>query len=242
MEPSIANRYSENWFRYFHEGMPAERSIEEVRAVEAICPPDRFPRVLDVCCGLGRHCRAFADRGYWVTGIERDAGMVNEARRLGGGPEYLAMDVRDFAVSPEAGTFDLVVIFGQSFGYFDDKENAALLTRLAESLRIGGRLLLDLWQPEFFEKRPGRRELIMRAGTVLETKSMVGSRLRVQLEYPDGGAEWFEWQVFTQDEMASFAARAGLRLMRVFQDFDPAAVPHPDKPKVQFLLERMLRE
>lgn len=139
------NNYSENWFRFFHERVPAERISHEVRAVEFLCPPARFPHVLDVGCGLGRHCRALAERGYRVTGIDRDAGIVAEARRLGGGPEYHVTDVRDLAILSGTGQFDLAVIAGQSFGYFDENENAALLTRLGESLRAGGQILLDLW-------------------------------------------------------------------------------------------------
>lgn len=218
--------------------MPTERSVREASSVAAICPADRFPRVLDLCCGSGRHCRAFAALGYEVTGVERDEAEVESARRLGGGPQYHAMDVREFALPASTPPFDLVVILGQSFGYFDSSANMALLVRLAGSLRAGGCLLLDLWNPDFFESRQGVRELVMGAGRVMETKSMTEDRLFVKLDYPDGTGDFFEWQVFSETSMAAFARRAGLELRMSFSDFDPALRPDPDKPKIQFLLKR----
>ena len=41
------------------------------------------------------------------------------------------------------GEFDGAICWGNSFGYFDDAGNAALLQSLARALRPGGRLVLD---------------------------------------------------------------------------------------------------
>lgn len=43
-------------------------------------PPPGFRRVLDVCCGPGRHAKYLVDAGYEVTGIDRDAAAVQRAK------------------------------------------------------------------------------------------------------------------------------------------------------------------
>ncbi len=46
----------------------------------------------------------------------------------------------------------------QSFGYFDSTTNREVLERLAEGVREGGRVILDLWSAEFFVAHQGRYE------------------------------------------------------------------------------------
>ncbi|MEY2736050.1 MAG: hypothetical protein RLZ58_1459, partial [Pseudomonadota bacterium] len=40
----------------------------------------RAGAVLDVACGSGRHLQWFAQRGHPVTGVDRDAAALDEAR------------------------------------------------------------------------------------------------------------------------------------------------------------------
>ena len=57
---------------------------------------------------------------------DRDAAAVQEARAgAGANCHFLLGDMRDLADVP--GDFDAVVILWQSFGYFDDATNAAVL-------------------------------------------------------------------------------------------------------------------
>ena len=57
------NSYSAAWFAHFHEGIPESRTAQEVAFVTWHCPLASFPRILDVCCGMGRHARALAELG-----------------------------------------------------------------------------------------------------------------------------------------------------------------------------------
>lgn len=230
------NRYSPAWFACFHAGIPAARTEQEVALVRSCCPLPAFPRVLDVCCGMGRHARALAAEGYIVTGIERDGHAVAIAREQGGGPTYLKTDLRDYMPPPSA--FDAVIILSQSFGYFDEITNLGILSRLGAALRPGGRMILDLWNPEFFRTRQGEHRFESAAGTVRETKRMTGDRLFTRLDYPDGGHDAFEFQTFSPEEMTAFGSKAGLKLIEACTDFRLGVAPSSDKPKVQYVLER----
>src|SRR5256714_14310782 len=144
---TATNSYSRHWFEFFHEAIEEGRTKREAEFICAIAPLPEFRRVLDVCCGMGRHARELAGRGYSVTGIERDAGAITKARQLDDGPHYVHADVREYR--PDTSAYDLAIVMSQSFGYFDSKTNRELLARIASALRQGGRVVLDLWNPEF---------------------------------------------------------------------------------------------
>ena len=234
-DPASPNTYSAEWFEHFHVGIPAARTEQEAAFVQNVCPLPEYTRVLDVCCGMGRHARALAARGYTVTGIERDSRAVEEARRMGGGPTYLKGDVLDY--QPTANSFDALILLSHSFGYFDPGTNGDLLARLAIALHPGGRVVLDLWNPDFFRTRLEPRRFDLPAGSVLETKRMEADRLFTRLDYPGGGHDAFEFQTFTTAEMAAFARPLGLMLTTACTNFDAAFPPSPDQPKIQFVLE-----
>jgi len=211
--------------------------MAEADLVCSVAPLPDFCRIADVCCGMGRHARTLADRGYRVTGIDRDASVLTKARELGGRPRYIQMDLREY--SPAPGEYDAIVILGQSFGHFDPGTNAAVLRRLAAGLRHRGRVILDLWDADFFQAHQGERELQVPDGAVHELKRVEGDRLFVQLSYPDGEQENFDWQLFTVDAMDAIAGRAGLSRITCCTDFDCSVAPSPSKPRVQFILERV---
>ena len=236
MKPKESNVYSRQWFEFFHAGIVEARTHRELRFICANLPLPDFCKLLDLCCGMGRHARGLASQGYSVTGIDRDSNAIGKARELGAGPNYAVADIRNY--QPVAETFDAVIAMGQSFGHFDAGTNRDILRRLANDVRKGGRVILDLWNPEFFLAHQGERELKTDRGTVHEHKRVEGDRLNVQLKYPNGDREQFEWQLFSPTQMEQLAKSVGLGLLVSCTNFDTASLPSPADPKSQFVLER----
>jgi SAM-dependent methyltransferase len=235
MPPIEPNQYSPQWFDFFHSGIPSERTLRETDFLVRHLPLPAFRRVADVCCGMGRHARALSGRGYSVTGVERDATAIDHARTLAGGPQYECADVRRWAPSPAS--FDAVTVLSQSFGYFDPEANLSVLRQLAAGLRPNGRLVLDLWNPDFFIARQGEREFTLPRGIVRETKRVQSGRLHVRLDYPDGSGDLFSWQLFSPEELPVFAAAAGLTPVHAGSAFTGAA-PSGTVPGWQCVLEK----
>jgi SAM-dependent methyltransferase len=231
-----ANIYSRQWFEFFHAGIDEARTVRETEFICRCAPLSDFRKILDVCCGLGRHARELSDRGYSVAAIDRDTNAIAKARELGGGPNYIVTDIRDYQWAP--GTFDATIVMGQSFGHFDAGTNRDILRRLTDGVRKRGRVILDLWNPEFFEAHQGERDLETPKGVVRENKRVDADRLFVQLDYPEGAHEQFEWQLFTPEQMEQLASSVGLGLLVSCTDFDLTTLPSPANSRIQFLMER----
>jgi SAM-dependent methyltransferase len=234
---SVSNTYSPAWFAAFHVPIREARTAMEVDFISFVASLPEFRRIADLCCGMGRHARALADRGYSVTSVDRDLTALAEARRLGGTPHYVCSDLRDY--SPKTAEYDAFVIMGQSFGHFDAATNQAVLSRLAFGLRQHGRFILDVWCSAFFHAHQGEHEFQVPEGTVHEMKRVRNDRLFVHLTYPSGQQEDFDWQLFMPQTMESMARYAGLRLSISCTDFDTSVAPSASKPRIQFVLERV---
>ncbi len=233
---SESNAYSHRWFESFHVGISDTRTLPEVDFISSIAPLPEFRTVADVCCGMGRHARVLSKRGYAVTGVDRDSVILYKACELGWGPRYVKADLHDY--QPEMAVYDLMIVMGQSFGHFDAATNRTVLRRLAAGLRERGRLILDLWNPDFFASHQGERDFELPDGIVHETKRVQDGRLFVHLSYPSGDEEDFEWQLLTCDDMQAMAAPLGLTLIACCTDFDGSAAPCACQPRIQFVLER----
>lgn len=196
--PGAVNDYSARWRAHFDELDPA-RTAADVAFLRRVLPLPAFRRVLDVACGSGRHKRALGPLGYEVVGVDSDPSVA---------PDVVA-DMRDLDGLPR--DFDAVVNLWASFGWFDEAENARVFAGLAERLRPGGRLVLDLYNRTFFEGRsPETREL---APGVTERSHVAENRRRVEVRYPDGAVDRFEWQLFSAEELRGLGAPAGLSLL-----------------------------
>jgi SAM-dependent methyltransferase len=231
-----SNVYSQDWFDFFHATIDQARTNRETKFICHCAPLPEFRKILDLCCGTGRHARALATRGYAVVGVDRDADAIAKAREVGAGPEYVRADIRNYRSA--LADFDVAMMMGQSFGHFDDSTNREILLRIGNAVRQRGRVILDLWNQEFFTANQGERDLQAPRGTVRENKRVEDNFLFVRLEYPNGTRENFEWQLFTPAQMSQLAESAGLVLLHSCSGFDISRSPSSADPRIQFVLER----
>ena len=129
----------------FHEQRIAQTS-REVDFIEDVLGLRKSDRILDLCCGIGRHTVELARRGYAVTGVDLTQRFIQkaqkEAKRLSVHPTLLIQDMRriDFREA-----FDACINIWTSFGFFPDPEdNQRVLQNVAQALKPGGRFLIDI--------------------------------------------------------------------------------------------------
>ncbi len=118
-------------------------------------------RILDLCCGQGRHSIELANRGYKnLTGVDRSRYLVRLARKRaqqsGLSVSFHERDARKLRFPEDS--FDAVILMGNSFGYFDrEEDDYQVLEAIKKVLVPDGILALDLvngdWMRENFERR-----------------------------------------------------------------------------------------
>jgi D-alanine-D-alanine ligase len=145
-------------------------------------------RVLDLCCGQGRHALELARRGFKaVDGFDRSRYLISRARKTALS-ERLPLRFRegDARKLPYLdGSFDRVYIAGNSFGYFSEpQDDSRVLAEVRRVLAVGGRLLLDLsdgdWVRKNFEPHSwewiGPRQFVCRERSISPDGQTVTSR------------------------------------------------------------------
>jgi SAM-dependent methyltransferase len=160
---------SPDWVKRFFRGSifsPGEPSAlaqapAEARFAARALGLRKGDRLLDVCCGVGRHSFLLASRGAQVTGIDVTEEYLRQARRRAGArrnPAFLKADIRRL---PFTGSFDAAICLWTSFGYFAaPAQDVAALGQIYKALRPGGLFLVDVlnagWLRGHFQPRQWR--------------------------------------------------------------------------------------
>ncbi|TAJ31996.1 MAG: class I SAM-dependent methyltransferase [Reyranella sp.] len=193
--------------------------VDRLVAAAGLRPGDK---ILDLCCGQGRHVLELARRGYdQVTGVDRSRFLIRLARRrakTAGLPVvFHEGDARRFRLEP--GTFDCVCLMGNSFGYFEHAaDDKAVLTAARRALRPGGILVMDLadgdWMRENLEMRSWEwiddRHFVVRERCLSADGDRVISReLLTHVEQGVLVDQFYAERLYSAQRLAALLAEAG---------------------------------
>jgi SAM-dependent methyltransferase len=193
-----------------------ERSAREAAFATRALDLREGDRVVDLCCGHGRHLRELPG----AIGIDLHLPSLRGLRAACA--DMRALPLRSSAV-------DAVLSLFSSFGYLEsDGEDAAVLGEIARVLRPGGRLLLDLLNRE--HALAGFADAIQRVeedGTLIAEQrgfDPLTSRLATSfvIVTPDGArtdSVGHSLRLYTLTEIAQRLSAAGLRLARTYGGF-----------------------
>jgi SAM-dependent methyltransferase len=145
------------WLEFFDETYPflygdtltPERTEREVAAIARLLALPEGARILDLCCGDGRHAVPLQRRGYRVLGLDGAPVMVRLARAraervlgVGAGPLFVRADAR---AVPLRRAFDAAICLFNSLALTDDDESSRAFLREARSALLPeGQLLVEL--------------------------------------------------------------------------------------------------
>ena len=186
-------------------------------------------RILDVCCGYGRHSLELARRGYrHVVGVDFSRPLLARAWRTARA-EGLRVTFRreDMRRLPFRGSFDVALNLFTSFGYFQDEaEDLGALRGMARALRPGGRLLMDLLNREWLIRhfQPRFRD-VTPLGTVENnlTFDLETGRLLNRRRFGKGDRRrtlTVQFRVYALTEMVRLFGAAGLHCEAAYGNFE----------------------
>lgn len=169
-----------------------ERTKKEVDFIIKSAKLRPAEKILDLACGHGRHSIELSSRGFSrITGLDYSTIFIQKARadadKAKVAVEFLEGDMRNL---PFTEKYDVVLSLFTSFGYFEDKQNQAVLGQMAKVLKLGGRLLLDVMSAEAVINR------FVSEGI----KDEATGKLKISREASMGGRTVNETEIFDTDK------------------------------------------
>lgn len=194
-------------------------------------------RLLDLCCGNGRHLVHMLKHTRRCSGIDYSAALLKLARENTRGRAALVR--ADMRKLPFHEAFSVVVNFFTSFGYFmDDEDNEAATRRLARSLRPGGRFLIDFLNPPYVEENLKAETVTERDGFRIHEKRWIDARRKrvnktttVEKDGARVSQSSESVRLYQLADLESMLDRVGLELMSVYGNYQGQPLMY-DKPRM----------
>lgn len=220
---------------------------KETDLLEKILDLGKNDRILDLCGGQGRHSLELARRGYRdLTVLDFSDYLIRLGRRRakeeGLDIKFLRGDARFSGLKNN--DYSVVFIMANSFGYFpDERENLRILKEMHRLLKRGGKLLLDLTDPDYVRSnlKPlswheatkdvivcRKREL---KGDIIKVREIVLSKKRGLLR--DG---FYCERIYDKDKITHFLKNTGFRNVLVKKNISV----HKNRKDYDLMTSRMI--
>ena len=213
MKPWYVGFFERDYARLY--AFEPERSAREAAFVRAALSLPASARVLDLCCGRGRHLVPLG-----AVGVDLNLSSLH-------GLPAACADMR--ALPFRSGAFDGVASLFSSFGYLEsDEEDLRVLREVARVLQPGGGLFLDLLNREHALAGfvPSVQRVEEDGTLIVEQRSFDARSSRLTTSFvivaPDGtrtDSAGHSLRLYTLTELSRMLAAAGLRLDRVHGGF-----------------------
>ncbi|MBN1475659.1 class I SAM-dependent methyltransferase [Candidatus Sumerlaeota bacterium] len=199
-------------------------------------------RILDLCCGNGRHVAPLCREGHRVFGFDLSQDLLRDFQARTECPVPLVRgDMRHLSFRP---AFDLVLSLFTSFGYFQrDGENWLVFDEVADALKPGGAFVFDFLNAPRVEAGliPHSERELSDGLHVKESRRIEHGRVIKTVRLSREGAVMRVWvesvRLFTRVEIERAMRGAGLEPTGAFGDF--AAAPHgDDSPRLILVAHR----
>ncbi len=221
-EPWYVRAFASEYLELYHHRSPVQ-GRQQVQQMLAAALLPKSGRVLDLCCGAGRHLQPMRAAGLRAWGLDLSQPLLAAGELAG-----IAVRADALAIPFADATFDCVTNLFSSFGYFpSDDAHRAVLAEVARVLAPGGRLVLDHMnavvtvrdlEPVSVEQRDG---LTLRQTRRYDSQSR---RVIKEVEYIPHGLPPRHWhesvRLFEPAELDAFISRVGLSVVARFGDLD----------------------
>jgi len=185
---------------------------------------DKNMVILDLACGQGRHTLELARRGFRnVNGLDRSHYLIRKAKNTcaaeGLSASFKEGDARKLPYPTD--TFDLVMILGNSFGYFESTEDdMKILKEVFRILKPNGRFLIDVADGNYLRDNysPRSWEWIDNKHFVCCERSLASDNQRLisreVISNIDKGVivdQFYAERLYSQESLQDILARSGYK-------------------------------
>jgi ubiquinone/menaquinone biosynthesis C-methylase UbiE len=234
--PSSAETWDAFFSDFYLRAYAADEAGEEAEAqalgAARLAGVEPKGELLDVPCGFGRHSVPLGRAGFRVTGVDRSAALLEEARRRTGHerwPKLVQADYRELPF-PDA-SFDAAFNLFTSLGYLGIEEDTHVLAEIGRVLRPGAPLLIETMHRDLLVLRWSESDWqLMGAGRLLlqqRTFDAASGIATTSMTLIDGAGEresrTWSVRVYAITELLAMLERAGFTGVKTYGDFDAGA-------------------
>ncbi len=195
-----------------------ENYKDAARAIAEKFPPSKFPRLLDICCGIGKMSVSLFELGYEVVGLDLSLEQLSVAKKMCKGPVYIHADMGNLPKDK----FDILINVYTSFGYCStEHEDLAVLPEWYEALNPGGILIMELADMDRARNRidvSGR--LIRMNSGVTEMLFMDWEKRILTVNYDKDGQSWTcSTRLYEKEFLQNALLNCGFSSVELYGDF-----------------------
>ncbi len=230
--PNLEEHVHPEWWRQIFNAIYLKTDGDVVddqqvtaKEVDAFCDILKLQpnqRVLDVCCGQGPDSLELARRGITnVEGLDRSHYLIQKARaqakKEGLNVKFKEGDARKLPYGTDS--FDVVMILGNSFGYFETiEDDMRVLKEVLRVLKPWGKLLIDVADGEYLRRKFQARSwewidknyFVCRERSLsLDKQRLISREVVTHVEKGVIADQFYAERLYTQKSIADLLAHAG---------------------------------
>jgi len=179
-------------------------------------------RILDLCCGQGRHSLELTRRGFdLVEGLDRSHYLIQKAKdykkKEGSNVKFREGDARKLPYLPD--TFDVVMLLGNSFGYFETiQDDMRVLKEVFRVLKPWGRFLIDVtdggylrerFQPRSWEWIDKKHFVCRERSLSLDKQKLISREVVSHVEKGIIADQFYAERLYTRESLIKILKEAG---------------------------------
>jgi SAM-dependent methyltransferase len=224
----MVKNWYKNWFGNDYLTVYSHRDEKEARQLIKLIQDHihlgKKSKILDLCCGQGRHALLLSNAGFEVYGIDLSMTLLKDAKSKkawGQSAYFILADMRNLPVSH---SFDLLLNLFTSFGYFEsDDENQSVFHQFHLALRQNGYFVFDYFNADHVIENlvPYQKEKI--GNLVVEQERYIeGSRVQKKIKLNNNGRESIFYEsvkMYPPDQILGMMKAANLHVLHLFGDY-----------------------
>jgi len=249
--PNLEEHVQPDWWRRIFNSLYLKTDADVIddkhitrKEVDLFLEILRLPvedKILDLCCGQGRHSLELARRGFQnVESLDRSRYLIQkakaQAKKESLNVKFREGDARKLPYPPD--TFDLVMILGNSFGYFETvQDDIRVLKEVLGVLKPWGRLLIDVADGEYLQEhfQPRSWEWMDRKRFVCRERSLSLDKQRLIMReivnHVEKGVivdQFYAERIYTKDSLSELLKISGFSDIAFHGEISPGSWRNQD--------------
>ena len=228
----VPQNWYKTWFGNEYLTVYAHRDENEARELIRLLHSNlnlsQNSKIIDLCCGQGRHAIRLAEMGYQVIGVDLSRTLLEAAKYLGKGNTAAKFVQADMRLLPFRKKFDLLLNLFTSFGYFEtDEQNVSVFREFQKVLKTGACFVFDYMNTEHVRKTliPCHKEQVDKT-RIIQERTIKEGRVQKKITLKSGAEEAVFYEsvkMYNPDTIYSMLESADLEIIQVFGNYDGSA-------------------